>query len=302
MKLCVINILKIAVVRSALLAVLIGGKSSDAADLPWPQFRGPDGQGHAAAIDLPSKWSESENVTWKTALPGEGWSSPVVANGRLWLTAAALDGLSLRVIAVDATSGKLLHDVEVFHRSEPLPKNTKNSFASPTAVCDDARVYVHFGTQGTACLEQDSAKIVWANQELQLDHKEGPGSSPILWNDLVILTCDGMDVQYVAALDKQTGKLRWKTERSGKPADNPDHRKAYTTPLVISVGGQEQLISPGADRVIAYEPATGANFGKWSTRGFRLFHDQSWLTACSTSRRRLRGQNCGPFARAVRGT
>jgi outer membrane protein assembly factor BamB len=255
-----------------------------AADLPWPQFRGPGGQGHAAAVGLPVKWSESENVAWKTLLPGEGWSSPVVANGRIWLTAASLDGLSLRVLAVDEKTGKLLHDVEVFHRAEPLPKNSKNSFASPTAVVDDTHVFVHYGTQGTACLDQQTAKVVWTNTDLQLDHKEGPGSSPILWNDLLFITCDGMDVQFVAALDKRKGTLRWKTERSGKPADNPDHRKAYTTPLVINVAGQEQLISPGADRVIAYEPATGRELWKVEYKGFSivprpvLAHDLLYIT------------------------
>ena len=253
-------------------------------DLPWPQFRGPTGQGHAAARDLPTVWSETENVAWKTPLPGEGWSSPVVANGRIWMTAASHDGLSLHVLAVDAESGKLLRDVEVFRRTEPIPKNTKNSFASPTPVLDNTHVYVHFGTQGTACLAQADGRILWKNELLQLDHKEGPGSSPVLWNDLLIINCDGMDVQFVAALDKASGQLRWKTDRSGPPADNPDHRKAYSTPLIIDVAGRQQVVSPGANRVVAYDPASGKELWKVEYKGFSnvprpvLAHDLLFIT------------------------
>lgn len=259
-----------------------------AGELPWPQFRGRDGQGHAAATDLPIKWSETENVRWKTELAGEGWSSPVLGNGDLWLTAAARDGLSLRAVAVDPTTGRLVRDVEVFRPAAPIGKNTKNSFASPTPVLDDTYLYVHFGTQGTACINQADGSIVWKNEELQLDHGEGPGSSPILWRDLLILTCDGKDVQYVAALDKATGKIRWKTARSGKFAESPDQRKAYSTPLVARIGKgsqqREELISPGADRVIAYDPATGTELWKVEYKGWSnvpipvLAHDMLYVT------------------------
>lgn len=258
------------------------------AELPWPQFRGPDGQGHAAATDLPIRWNETENIGWKTELPGEGWSSPVLGAGDLWMTAAARDGLSLRALAIDPTSGKLVRDVEVFHPQSPIGKNSKNSFASPTPVLDDTHVFVHFGTQGTACLKQSDGAIVWKNEDLQLDHGEGPGSSPILWHDLLILTCDGKDVQYVAALDKATGKLRWKTPRSGKPAEAPDQRKAYSTPLVAVIGSgaarHEELISPAADRVIAYDPATGRELWKVEYKGWSnvpipiLAHDMLYIT------------------------
>ncbi|MCE9605103.1 MAG: PQQ-binding-like beta-propeller repeat protein [Planctomycetia bacterium] len=247
---------------------LFRGAAAAAAELAWPQFRGPEGQGHAAATDLPTTWSETEHVRWKQPLPGEGWSSPVIGTGHLWMTAASTDGLSLRALAVDPTTGKLVHDVEVFRPASPIGKNSKNGFASPTPVLDETHLYVHFGTLGTACLNQADGAIVWKNEELRLEHKEGPGSSPILWRDLVILTCDGTDVQFVAALDKATGKVRWKTPRSGKPADNPDQRKAYSTPLVALVDGGEQLISPGADRVIAYDPESGAELWKVEYKGW----------------------------------
>jgi outer membrane protein assembly factor BamB len=240
------------------------------AEETWPQFRGPSGDGHSSARGLPLAWSETQHVAWKTALPGQGWSSPVVAAGRAWMTAATADGLSLRALAVDVATGKLLHDVEVFHRDTAISKNAKNGFASPTPVLDERFVYVHFGTQGTACLDQTTAAVVWKNEELTLDHKEGPGSSPILWHDLVMLTCDGMDVQYVAALDKRTGRVRWKTARSGKMHDNPDFRKAYCTPLITTIDGRDQLVSPGADRVIGYDPATGNELWKVEYHGFSI--------------------------------
>lgn len=244
--------------------------TASAAELSWPQFRGPTGDGHSSAVGLPQQWSETENVAWKTALPGEGWSSPVVADGRIWVTAATDEGRSLRLQAVALADGKLLHDVELFHRAETIPKNAKNGFASPTAVLDERCVYAHFGTQGTACVEQATGRIVWKNEELTLDHKEGPGSSPVLWNDLLILTCDGMDVQFVAALDTATGKVRWKSARSGEMSANPDHRKSYTTPTIVRVGDRDELVSPGADRVIAYDPATGRELWKGEYKGFSL--------------------------------
>jgi outer membrane protein assembly factor BamB len=229
----------------------------DAAD-HWPQFRGPDGQGHASASGLPTEWSEQKNIVWRTPIPGEGWSSPVIFGDQIWMTTAeGNEEKSLRAVCVDRETGKLLRNVEVFSLAEPGTVNAKNTFASPTPVIEAGRLYVHFGTFGTACLSTETGKLLWTNRDLKLDHKEGPGSSPILYGDLLIFNCDGMDVQYVVALDKHSGRVVWKTDRSGPTAENPDLRKAYSTPLVITVDGQDQLISTGADRVIAYEPATG---------------------------------------------
>ena len=223
----------------------------------WPQFRGPGGQGHSDATDLPVTWSETENIAWKTPIPGLGWSSPVIEGNQIWFTTAIDNGKSLRAICVERSSGKLLHDVEVFHVETPENVNAKNTYASPTAIVEPGRVYVHFGTYGTACLDTATAKVLWRNQNLKLDHKEGPGSSPILYRDLLIVNCDGMDVQYVAALDKATGQPRWKTDRPSDLPENPDVRKAYATPLVAKINGRDELVSPGAQRVVAYDPANG---------------------------------------------
>ncbi len=224
----------------------------------WPQFRGPDGQGHSDATGLPLTWSETQNVKWKTAIPGEGWSSPVVLGSQIWLATAVEDGKSLRAICVDRATGKLVHNVEVFHVAAPAPKHDLNSHASPTPVIEPGRVYFSFGMYGAACLDSNTGKILWQNTELPHDHgKNGPGSSPILHGGLFILNCDGTELRYVVALNKTTGKQVWKTPRSNQIDKSPELKKAYATPLIIQVNGQDQLISPGAFRLNAYEPATG---------------------------------------------
>jgi len=277
-----------------LLAACLPAATSSAAE--WPQWRGPDGQGHAAATGLPTEWSETKNVTWKTKLPGRGHSSPVVENGRIWMTAGVetpiseeekkrrtasntgdqplvVSGkLSLRALCVDMKSGKLLHNVELLFIEEPDWTHALNTFASPTPVIEDGRLYCHFGTHGNACLDTQTQEVMWTNRELTLRHENGPGSSPILWKDLMIFHCDGSDVQYVAALDKATGKVAWKTERSGEMRANPQLKKAYGTPLIVEIDGRDQLISPGADWLYSYDPATGKELWKvnYGVLGFSI--------------------------------
>ena len=238
-------------------AGLSDGRRLSAAD-DWPQFRGPAGQGHADAHDLPTRWSETENIAWKTAIPGLGHSSPLAGRGRIWLTTATDEGHSLRVVGVEQASGKLVVDREVFDSGSPPHINRKNSHASPTGVLEGDRLYVHFGTSGTAAVSTADGHTLWSNRDLKLEHSEGPGSSPIVWQNLLIVHCDGMDVQYVVALDKQTGQIVWKVERTGSKATDGNENKAFCTPLVIEVDGQPLLVSPAARRVFAYDPATGA--------------------------------------------
>ncbi len=235
----------------------------------WPQFRGPDGQGHSDAIGLPQTWSEIQNVKWKTAIPGEGWSSPVVFGSQIWLATALEDGKSLRAVCVDRDSGKLVHNIEIFQVVAPAPKHALNSHASPTPVIEKGRVYFSFGMYGAACLNSDTGKILWKNTELKHDHgQNGPGSSPILYGGLFILNCDGTELRYVAALNKFTGILVWKTPRSNQINKSPELKKAYATPLIVNVNGKDQLISPGAFRVNSYEPRTGRELWFCDIPGF----------------------------------
>jgi outer membrane protein assembly factor BamB len=254
---------------AAIICLAIGlGRFAQAADGEWPQFRGPGGQGHAGSHELCIEWSESRNVTWKAAVPGKGWSSPVIAGNTIWLTSAIDGGKSLRATAIDRCSGRPIHDVEIANPTNPPKINDKNSYASPTPVIDDGRLYVHFGTFATACLDAASGKLLWRCDELKLDHTEGPGSSPVICGDLLIIHCDGIDVQFVVALDKLTGRVRWKTPRSGPFKDDPQQRKAFCTPLVIDVEGRPQLISPGAERVAAYDPTNGKELWHVNYDGF----------------------------------
>jgi outer membrane protein assembly factor BamB len=214
----------------------------------WPQFRGPTGQGTSDEHGLPLNWSETTNIRWKVAIPGQGWSSPVVQGDHIWLTTATEEGKSLRAISVDRNSGAILQNVEVFHLKSPKLTNSKNSFASPTPIVEGEHVYLHFGAFGTACITQ-AGEIVWKTR-LEYDNgQHGTGGSPVLYDDLLIVSCDGNDVQFVVALDKLTGKVRWKKSRQSY--------QAYTTPLIVKLPSGDQVISPGAFRAVAYEPHTG---------------------------------------------
>src|SRR3989440_8681727 len=216
----------------------------------WPQFRGPTGQGHSTETGLPIEWSESRNIVWKTPVPGRGWSSPVVADGRIWLTTATKDkGTSLRALAYDVENGRELINVEVFHLRSADLTNPKNSHASPTPIVEGDRVYVHFGAHGTAALST-SGEIIWKTR-LPYESQHGNGGSPTLYGDLLVVSCDGSDDAFVAALDKRTGKTRWKASRR-QPFD-----QAYSTPLVIRVGERDEIVSVGAYRAAAYDPQTG---------------------------------------------
>jgi outer membrane protein assembly factor BamB len=221
----------------------------------WPEFRGPTGQGHSDERGLPLVWSETKNVRWKVAIPGRGWSSPAIQGDRIWLTTATDEGKSLRAISVDRNTGAILQNVEVFRVKSLGNLNSKNSQASPTPVLEGDRVYLHFGAYGTACVTQ-SGEIVWKTRLDYDNGQHGPGGSPVIYDNLLILSCDGQDVQYVVALDKLTGKVRWKKLREGY--------QAYTTPLVVRLPAGDQVISPGALRAVSYEPRTGKEL--WQVR------------------------------------
>ncbi len=235
----------------------------------WDQFRGPDGNGHASATALPVTWSETENVVWKMPVEGKAWSSPVVADGVVWLTNATPDGKRLSLVALDAARGELLHDLTLFEIAEPAFCHEFNSYASPTPVVSGGRLWAHFGSPGTACVDTATGKVLWARQDLPCDHHRGAGSSPILVDGLLVLTFDGFDRQYVAALDAETGRTVWQADRAiDYGTDDGDMKKAYSTPTAFTHAGRPQLVSPSAVATIAYDPATGEELWRVVHGGF----------------------------------
>jgi outer membrane protein assembly factor BamB len=250
----------------------------------WPDFRGPafDGSvptaGQTVPIGLPLHWSETENVVWKTPIPFRGWSSPVILGPQIWLTTATPDGHDFFAVCVEKETGKILFDQKIFHSDSPEPLgNDLNCYASPSPVIEPGRVYVNFGSYGTACLDTASFQVLWKRDDLPCRHFRGPGSSPILYSNLLVLTMDGIDLQYMVALDKTTGKTLWKTDRTadwkdldanGKPMGGGDYRKAFSTPIMIDSGGAEQILTSGSKAAYAYDPATGRELWKFRHGGY----------------------------------
>ena len=255
---------------------------------PWPEWRGPDASGHAFDGKFPIQWSLKKNLLWSSPLPGRGHSSIVHENGLVWTTTAfetkataeereerlkkneglpsvnVLSEVSLRALRVDPKTGEIIKNIEVIRKKQPQWVHTLNSYASPTPVIDEGRVYLHFGAYGNACLDARSGKIIWKNnqKELWVMHENGPGSSPLLWKNLMIFHLDGSDKQSVVALYKNTGKIAWQTKRSGELRDNPQFQKSYSTPIVKIINGNPSLISCSADWVYCYNPENGKELWK----------------------------------------
>jgi outer membrane protein assembly factor BamB len=258
------------------IAILIGLAASAASiHAQWPQFRGPDGNGVSRTGNPPLSWSEDKNVRWKTPIHGRAWSSPVVLEGKIWLTTATPDGRQLSVLSVDAETGKILHDQKLFDVPNPQFAHPFNSYASPTPVIEPGRVYVTWGSPGTAALDTRTAKVLWERRDLECNHFRGAGSSPIIFENLLIMHFDGSDRQYLVGLDKRTGKTVWKTERSidfqdlgsdGKPQADGDFRKAFSTPQVLTHGSAPLLISIGSKATYGYDPRTGRELWRLEER------------------------------------
>lgn len=258
----------------------------------WPEFRGPSGNGIVAEGPAPTKWSETENVTWKTPLPGKGWSSPVVADGQVWVTSAVevdateeeqlkmlkdagveerkfkelqtKKAVTLKALCVDLATGRLVHDIDLASIASPSPIHHFNSYASPTAVIDGGRIICHFGAFGTFCLKRADGAVMW-KQVIKIEHGVGPGSSPMIHGDKVILICDGTDAQFVSALNKDTGEEVWRTLRPEMEAETGDRKKSYSTPIFIKDGrGREQLICMSSQWLVSLVPETGREI--WRVR------------------------------------
>lgn len=240
--------------------------------IQWPGRMGPLGNGQAvlpAGAKLPVVWDEagSKGIGWKLPLEGQGHSTPVIENGRLWFTSANKEGTQQFIECVDEKSGKLLRHQLLFENEKPEPLgNGTNTYASPTCALEPGALYVHFGTYGTARLNPENGEVVWQRRDINVRHFRGPGSSPIIFEELLILTFDGIDAQFLTAINKNTGKDVWKTPRttdyqdldpSGKPKADGDLRKAYCTPVVARVGNRHHLISCGSRAAFGYDVRTG---------------------------------------------
>ncbi len=238
------------------LLVLTSLPGSLTAAAEWPQFRGPQGDGHATG-DLPLEINE-QKVQWDVAIPGKGWSSPVVWGDQIWVTTATIDGKRMSAVCVDRRTGKVVHDVLLFENDNPRYCHPTNSYASPTPVIQEGRLFAHFGSYGTCCLDTVTGKKIWERRDLPCDHWRGPGSSPVIDGDRLFVAFDGYDQQYMVALDTSSGKTVWKKDRKiDYGTDNGDRKKAYSTAIIIHEKGRRQVISPSAGDTISYDPATG---------------------------------------------
>lgn len=225
----------------------------------WTHFRGSDLNGISADQKAPVSWNDSTNIIWKANIEGSGWSSPVVFGNQVWVTSASDNGTQMWGICLDFNSGKQIYKIDLFQPDSVQSKHSINTYATPTPCIENGYVYFHFGTYGTTCIDTNNGKVVWKRTDLNCDHVQGPGSSPILYKNLIILHLEGVDVQYLIALDKNTGKTVWKTNRPIEVYEKltPIGKKAYITPIIVNVNGKDLLISNGSAVCIAYNPENG---------------------------------------------
>jgi outer membrane protein assembly factor BamB len=242
-----------------LLGAMIGiSNPGSSQDNNWTHFRGSNLNGIAKTENVPVK-PDSTNMKWETRIHDEGYSSPVVYDNQIWVTSAKPDGKELYAICTDFKTGKIIYDLKVFSPDKVEGKHSINTYASSTACIEKGFVYVHYGSNGTACINTANGSIVWKRTDLKCRHVQGPASSAILYKNLLILHFEGVDVRYIIALDKTDGKVIWKTDRPSEPYEPLSEigRKAYITPLIINVKGRDMLISNGSAVCIAYDPNTG---------------------------------------------
>ncbi len=225
----------------------------------WTHFRGSNLDGISLDKSAPLSWTETENIAWKSAMEGRGWSSPVVFKDQIWYTTATPDGKEMFAVCTDINTGQNLFNINVLQPDTIYRKHAINSYATPTPCIEKGYIYVHYGRYGTACLSTETGLVIWSRTDLQCEHMQGPASSPILYKNMLILHMEGTDVQYIIALDKSSGETVWKTDRPKECYEPLEWvgKKAYTTPLVVEVNGKDLLISNGAAVCIAYDPETG---------------------------------------------
>jgi outer membrane protein assembly factor BamB len=261
--------------RFCLALVPLAAFVSTASAAHWHQFRGPDGDGIARHSKPPLEWSDTTHIRWKTPIHGRGWASPVLWGERIWIATATEDGRELSLVTVDGKTGAVERDQKLFDVAAPQFCHKFNSYASPTPAVEPGRVYVTFGSPGTAALDAETGKVLWERRDFVCNHYRGAGSSPIVYGDLLILHFDGSDHQFLVALNKKTGETVWRVNRSvdfqdlgpdGKPTMEGDLRKAYATPHVTDIDGVTTLLSQGAKAFYAYDPKTGAELWRIDER------------------------------------
>lgn len=245
----------------------------------WPAKQGPTGDSVVPAADvakIPLEWdgANGKNILWRTPWEGKGHSTPVIGGDLVWFTAATEDGKQMFVYGIDRHSGKVVHHILVFENAAPEELgNPLNNYAAPSLALEADALYVHFGTYGTARIDPATGKTVWQRRDINARHFRGPGSSPIVYENLLVLTFDGIDKQFVTALDKTTGKTLWTTPRTtdygdldkeGKPTRDGDMRKAYHTPGVLELAGKKVLVSIGSRAAFGYDVQTGKEL--WTVR------------------------------------
>ena len=228
--------------------------SSIIAKADWPEFRGSSYAGHALKSNVPLQWSSRDNIRWKAGVPGNAWSTPVVAGGHIFVTTATTNqnDLSLQARCYDLASGAQIWEREAF-KVEDGRIHKKNSHASPSPIHENGRLYVHFGHNGTACIDARDGKVLWKQTGLPYKPVHGNGGSPLLFENQLFFSCDGAEAPFVAALDKYTGRVVWKIPRNVEVS----RPFSFSTPLPIEVDGKPQIIIPGSGAVVAYNPKEG---------------------------------------------
>jgi len=238
--------------------LLLMSEYANSQDSNWTHFRGSNLNGISATDNIPQTWDDS-SIKWKTEIHDKGYSSPVVYDNQIWITTAKMDGKELYAICVDYQTGKIIHDIKVFSPEDVIGKHSINTYASPTSCIEEGFVYVHYGSMGTACIKTSDGCIVWKRNDLKCNHVQGPGSSPIIYKNLLIIHYEGVDARYIVALDKSNGNLVWRTDRPNEPYEPLPEigKKAYITPIVVNVKGRDMLISNGSAVCCAYDPLSG---------------------------------------------
>lgn len=217
----------------------------------WPCWRGPRGDGTSLESKLPTKWSTGENVVWRIDIPGKGHSSPIVSGDRIFVATAIEDQQQRVLLCLDRRDGRTLWQ-QVVLQSPLEKKHELNSFASATPATDGKHVWVSFFKQPNivlACFDLDG-KEVWRKSPGTFNSPHGFCSSPLLYNNLVILNCDQDAPAWIVAYDKHTGEEKWR-------ADRPNRTRSYCTPTVIDVHGKKQLVLSGSKCIASYDPDTG---------------------------------------------